>query len=119
MIASRRPRGRKWSAARMTACSKSGCSKSLTGRALLRLPLPRVSQRGEDAEIKAGKRVQPLPQRREPALRLAELLADGPEHRPDAWGFRRGDLEQALEAPVRAEVSEQPVHGLLGRQLAR
>src|SRR2546425_1179069 len=108
MIDSRKPRGRKCSAARITACSKSGCSNSFTGLALLRLPLPRVFQRGKTAKIKAGERIQTLSQHREPGLRLAELLADGPQHRAHTRRFRWGNLEHALKTSVFAEVA---LHG--------
>src|SRR5262245_36814415 len=113
MIASRRPRGRKCSAARTTACSKSGCSHSLTAPALLRLPGGGVLQRRQDAEIEPGEGVQPFPQRRKAGRRLAQLLADGAEHGADARRLRLGGLEQALEAAPFAEVPEQPAHGFL------
>src|SRR5262245_13435122 len=103
MIASRRPRGRKCSAARMMACSKSGCSKSLMGLALFRLPSPRVSQRSENPEIKPGEGIQALPQFGEEAFGLIGLLADGTQHGADTRGLGRGNLEQALEAPGLAE----------------
>src|SRR5581483_9065568 len=99
MIASRRPRGRKCAAARMIACSKSGCSNSFTGLALLRLPLGGALQRREDAKIEPGQWVEPLPQLRQAHRGLAELLADGPEHGTDARRLFRGNREQALEAP--------------------
>ena len=89
------------------------------GLALLRLPLPRVSQRGENPEIKPGEGIQALPQLGEAAFGLTDLLADGPEHGADTRGFGRGDLQQALEAPGFAEVFEQLLDGFLGRQLAR
>src|SRR5262245_37846294 len=111
MIASRRPRGRKCSAARMMACSKSGCSNSFTALALLRLPFPRILQRGQIPEFKSGKGIQPFPQCRKPARRLTELLADGPQDRPHTRRFRGRDLEQALEASRVAEVSQEFVHG--------
>src|SRR5262245_48000644 len=118
MIASRRPRGRKCSAARRTACSKSGCSKSLMGLALLRLPSPRVSQRGENPEIIPGEGIQTLPQVGAEGFGLAYLLADGDQQGPDTRRFGRGGLQQALEAPGFAEVPEQFLNRLLGRQFA-
>ncbi len=57
-----------------------------------------------------------------PTSRLSgwpSCCADGPEHGADARRFRRGDLEQALEATRFAEVSEQLVHRFLGGQLTR
>src|SRR5579875_99973 len=113
MIASRRPRGRKYSAARMIACSKSGCSNSLTASALLRLPIPRMLQHGQIPEIKPGQWIQTLPQYRKPAFRLAELLADGTEYGADTRRFRRGDLEQSIESPRFTNVIQQLVHGFL------
>src|SRR4051794_6664433 len=119
MIASRRPRERKCSAARMMACSKSGCSRSRMGLALLRLPWPRVSQRGENPEIKTGERVQALPQLGKAVFGLTELLADGPKHGTDARGLGWSDLQQALEASGFTEVFEQFLDRLLRRQLAQ
>ena len=55
-------------------------------------------QYGETPKIKPGERVQALPQRRQPAIRLTELLADGPEHGANTRRLRLGDLEQAVEA---------------------
>ncbi len=75
--------------------------------ALLRLPLPGVSQRSENPEIKPGERIQALPQFGEDGFGLTDLLSDGPEHRADPRGFGRGDLRQPLEAPGLAEVSQQ------------
>src|SRR5437764_8507388 len=118
MIDSRRPRGRKCSAARITACSKSACSNSFTGFALLRLPLPRMLQRGETPKIKAGERIQTLPQHREPGFRLTELLTDGAQHRAHPRWFRGGDLNQALKASRFAEIFEQLVYCFLGSQFA-
>src|SRR5262249_40419053 len=107
MIASRRPRGRKCSAARMMACSKSGCSNSRMVPALLRLPPPRISQRGKNPEIKPGEGIQGLPQRSEGALGSTNLLADSAQHRADARGLGWRNLEQPLEAPGLTKVLEQ------------
>src|SRR5262249_50184351 len=69
--------------------------------------------------FKPGKRVQALPQSGEGGLRLADLLADGSEHGPDARGLRRSGLKQPFEATGLAEILEKPVDGLGRRQLAR
>ncbi len=74
-------------AARMMAWSKSGCSKSLMVLALLRLPVPCVSQRGDNPEIKPGEGIQTLPQLGQNAFGLTDLLADGPEHGSDTRGL--------------------------------
>src|ERR1700722_12283874 len=119
MTASRRPRGRKCSAARMMACSKSLCSNSLTALALLRLPLPRKLQRSQTPEIKPGEGVQAPTQCREPVFWMAELLPDGSEHSPDPRRFGLCDLEQALKPSRFSEMGEQLVHGFLRGQFAR
>src|SRR5437879_2016782 len=103
MKASRNPRGRKCSAARITAWSKSGCSNSRTGSALLRLPFRRVRQGGKDSEIKPRERVEADPQPVQHARRLPEFLPESPEDRPDARRLGRGRLEHALEPPRFAE----------------
>ena len=89
------------------------------GLAFLRLPWPRVSQRGENPEIKPGERIQALPQLGKAVFGLTELLADGPEHGANSRGLSRGDLQQALEAPGFTKVFEQLLDRLLGRQLAQ
>src|SRR5262249_16168045 len=119
MIASRRPRGRKCSAARMTACSKSGCSNSFTSFALLRLPFPCVFQHGKIPEFKPGKWIQIFPQCRELTFRPSELLPAGSEHGSYTRRLRWSDFEQPLKATGFAEVSEQFIHRVLGIQFTR
>jgi len=74
--------------------------------ALLRLPSPRISQRGENAEIKPGEGVQALPQLGQAVFRLANLLADRPEHGADTRGFGLRDPQQAIKPTGIAEELE-------------
>src|SRR6185437_7307658 len=113
MIAGRRFRSRKCSVARRIACSKSGCSKSLKLRFLLRLPGVRVWQCCEHSEIESRKRIQRIPQDLQCLRAGAKLLSKGSKHRPNAGWFRIRNFDKSIEVSLLRQKRQQFANGVL------
>src|SRR6266436_4890688 len=100
MIAGRNFRARKCCSAPSIAWSKSLCSKSFMSAALPGLPFAGVPQSGQQAEVEPREGVQGITQAAQRRAVLAELFADGADHRADARGLGRRNFNQPLEAFV-------------------
>src|SRR6266478_4215082 len=118
MIAGRNFRVRKCCSAPSIAWSKSLCSKSFISVAPPGLPVAGVPQSGQQAEVELREGVQGIAQAAQRRPVLAELFADGADHREDAGGLGSRNPEQALEASFFRQKLEGAVDGFFRRELA-
>src|SRR5882762_1000234 len=88
-------------------------SAALTG-----LPVAGVPQSSQQAEVELREGVQGIAQAAQRRAVLAELFADGADHRADARGLGSRNPEQALEASFFRQKLDGAADGFFRRELA-
>src|ERR1035441_2990615 len=97
----------------MTACSKSGCSKSFKQAVFFPLPGPGVRHNTENAEFKTGQWIEGVAQPAQDFPILFQMLSQRPEHGADAGRFSPGNVDQMGVAIPCGEQSQQALDRLV------